>query len=243
MSFLTPDAATGAGETCYMLRFPDTTGYRALVDGALAALVFESSWEEHGTETIQETAQNFKRMLLSAEHRCMIGSVIPMAREIVPDWALPCNGETYNREDYPKLWELINAVYKTGDTFTVPNLINRTVVGAKVAGEGAFDFDERGGEIDHTMTASEMPSHFHTSQPHNHFDYGHQHFYNSPGITIPVVAPGEAPVTAPNFLGGQTITGYANISSAVVDIDPSGADEPHNNMPPFVALTWVIVAR
>lgn len=88
---------------------------------------------------------------------------------------------------------------------------------------------ETGGQKEVTLTVEQMPE-------HTHADSGHTHTYTQPGTTIAVAAPGEAPVTAPNFIPGVTGTGNA-------DIQNTGGSEAHENRPPFMALRYCIRAR
>ena len=242
--YQTPEAEDiEAEEVCYLLRFPGSAAIKGLVNGALASLVFENAWEQDGSLLPADTAQVFKQMLLNAEYRCMIGSIIPFAGSGVPSWALLCDGSEYDASLYPKLFAALDDAFKTVDSFVTPNLINRTVIGSKTSEEGDFVFANEGGEVEHTISVSEMPYHSHTNAPHSHTDLGHTHVYSPPGISLPVVAPGEAPVQAVNLLPGITGTGFAELTFDSIDIDSTGESEPHNNMPPYLALKWIIVAK
>lgn len=242
--YQTPDTEDVVENECYILRFPGSAAFKGLVNGALASLIFESSWEADGTLPPEDTAQIFKQMLVNAEYRCMIGSIIPMATTDIPSWALPCNGATYSKDTYPKLWAALADVFKTDDDFTVPDLVDRTIVGAKTGIPGSFDFASTGGEIDHELTVEEMPTHTHDNSPHTHIDTGHSHDV-AWLVDFPVVVPGEDPVGAQivPLIPTQTGTASANLTSVSVSIDESGEGETHNNMPPYMALRWVIVAR
>jgi microcystin-dependent protein len=242
--YQTPEAEDVVEDVCYLLRFPGSFAFKGLVAGALASLIFESSWEADGTLSPQDTAQIFKTMMLNAEYRCMIGSIIPMATASVPDWALPCNGATYAKTTYPKLWEVLADVFKTETDFTLPDMRDKTVVGAKTGIGGSFELGDTGGEIDHTLTVEEMPEHSHDNSAHTHIDTGHSHSIPLL-IDFPVVVPGEDPVGAQivPIISAQTGTSSANLTSNSISIDPEGSGDPHNNMPPFMALHWVIVAR
>lgn len=241
--YQTPNTEDAAGETCYVLRFPDTAAFKGLVNGALASLVFENSWAEDGTLSPQDTAQIFKQMLVSAEHRCMIGMIFPSPHADVPSYALLCDGSTYSKAAYPKLWAALADEFKTDDTFSVPDLVNRVVVGAKTEGHGDFSFASEGGEITHVISEAELPTHTHTNTPHSHTDLGHSHSIGRT-ITTPVLEPGEVPALTPiPIIADFTGIGYASIQANGVDIDPTGEFEPHNNMQPYMALKWVIVYK
>lgn len=241
--YQTPDTEDVIEDTCYVLRFPGSAAFKGLVNGALASLIFENGWEEDGTLTPQETAQIFKQMLANAEHRCMIGSIMPFAGADIPAWALLCDGSEYDATLYPKLFAVLDDAFKSEDSFVVPDMIDKTAVGAKAASIGSFDFAEVGGEIEHIVSVAEMPFHSHTNSPHTHTDAGHAHGIQY-WITTPVLEPGEVPAMTPvPIVPSFTDVGYANISSNSVDIDSTGESEPHNNMQPFIALKWIIVAK
>jgi microcystin-dependent protein len=78
---------------------------------------------------------------------------------------------------------------------------------------GAFGFQDTGGEIEHTLTIAEMPAHGHTA---------------------------GGKISAGNglwFARADDNPGTTNPTNE------TGGDEPHNNMPPYMALVWVIVAE
>jgi len=74
-----------------------------------------------------------------------------------------------------------------------------------------------GGEEDHTLTSSEMPSHDHQQ-------------HNSPGALV-------IPVGAPSTFYAHTDPGLPAWTGS------AGGGNEHNNMPPFHALTFGIIAR
>lgn len=87
------------------------------------------------------------------------GRIDAYAGETVPDGWLLCDGGEYSQSDYPELFSAIGTVWGgTTETFLVPDLTNRVVVGSG----GLFSFAETGGESAHTLTTTEMPSHSHT---------------------------------------------------------------------------------
>lgn len=79
---------------------------------------------------------------------------------------------------------------------------------------GSHAIGASGGEETHTLIAGEMPSHNHTTG-------------NS--LTSAAVMPGEGPVLVPNPLPAWT--------------GSAGGDGAHNNMQPYVALRYAVIAR
>lgn len=79
---------------------------------------------------------------------------------------------------------------------------------------GSYAMGATGGEAQHTLTTAEMPSHNHTTG-------------NSASAVA--VSPGELPVLVPNPLPAWT--------------GSTGDSGAHNNMQPYVALKYCVVAR
>jgi len=84
---------------------------------------------------------------------------------------------------------------------------------APIGTGSGYGIGDTGGEADHVLTVGELASHTHGTG--NSFT----------GLAL---APGEEPVLIPNPL--PAITGY------------TGDNDPHNNMPPYMALEFWIMA-
>lgn len=95
-------------------------------------------------------------------------------------------------------------------TSGTPNLRDRFVVGAG----STYDVGDTGGEATHKLTINEMPSHTHSSNLKNSNQDGGNIVYAGNSF-------------APNF------TVDLNLSS-------SGGDQPHNNLPPYYALCFIM---
>ncbi len=107
-----------------------------------------------------------------------------------------------------------------------PDLRNKFILCAGQDSGGTYDVGDTGGEATHVLTIAEMPS-------HNHSDSGHVHHgYNSDSGSTFMRASGNGNNQSN---GGNTETGYANISYA-------GGGGAHNNMPPFIALAFIMKA-
>jgi microcystin-dependent protein len=96
----------------------------------------------------------------------------------------------------------------SGSDPKLPNLTDKVPVGAG----GTFGFGGSGGEVNHTLTVTEMPSHQHQLQ-------------NNAGSA------------AGSTYGYQDRTGTE--PNAVLT-DFRGGGGAHNNMPPYVALYWMV---
>lgn len=122
-----------------------------------------------------------------------------------------------------------------------------------------------GGEELHTLTEAEMPTHTHDIADHAHDGIEHQHHGTtdsgsphkhaapSGGQFVSTVgAGGTFPVGATHGATQYTanehdhdhdfVTSFANADVGAVSLSPDGAggSESHQNMPPYMALGWII---
>jgi microcystin-dependent protein len=220
MPYLTPDAPAPGEHRFRTLRIPDTPEIMALVSGALSSLIFESNWQQFGNMTPEETAQMFKQMWLNYLRGAasVIGSIIYLATEDYPPNVLPCNGQVYNRVDYPELYAVLWTPFIIDeDQFFTPQLGGLVLIGEGESFITGTDYDrgDFGGEEEHTLTNAEIPAQSHT--------------YNTTELSVPVVAPGEVPVAGIDLI--PNVTGN------------TGGGNPHNNMQPFAVAYVGIVAR
>lgn len=168
------------------------------------------------TDAEWDTISAYVDGLLYEVKRPMIGMIFPFVTESPPPNVLACDGSTYNREDFPELYEILDAVFIIDDGhFKVPDLRGRTIIGSgNGSGLTTRNTGDLGGEETHQLTEGELASHAHTIPA---------------TIDIPVVAPGEVVTDAPIPL----LTSYTG---------STGGDQSHNNMQPFFALNYGILA-
>jgi microcystin-dependent protein len=216
--YLTPEAAAGD----YLrrrLRIP--VEMVPIVTGALIELTHEWNYEPDGDMTPAEAAELMITMLndyLDEGGTDMIGVIVVFATQGPPYGVLECDGSSYDRIDYPALYAALDAIYQIdADTFSVPDLRGRTVIGVG-AGSGltARAIADTGGEETHQLTEAELPS--------------HTHQWTDPGLIL--VTGGIDPLSAALADPGNPFSSVGN----------TGGDEPHENMPPFHALRYGIIA-
>lgn len=218
LEYATPDTIP-AGTTCRVLFIPDDELFLGAVRGALKTLIDANNWEKYGDLTPDESADAMVDMFdrfCAGEGVCrMIGEIILWAGSDAPDSSdlLLCDGTHVSSEDYPDLWNVIGTTYGgTGSTdFALPDMRTRVPIGS---GTG-FSLADTGGEEEHTLTESEMPTHAHTYVP--------------PVFNVDIEAPG-APDPIAAGIGLPTNTGNA------------GGGDPHNNLQPYLVLNYYIVA-
>ena len=183
-----------------------------------------------------------------------VGSVVMFAGAAAPPGFLLCDGSSVSRTMYSTLFGVLQTSYGIGDgatTFTLPDLRSKTVVGVgqgQVAGTllTSRPLGSSGGEELHNLTVAEMPTHGHTTTeaPHTHglYDPGHSHDFNF-GQRADVDT-GETGNYWKSDAGGVTSvsgTGISiNAATTGLKVNAAGSNVPHNNMPPFIALNYII---
>jgi microcystin-dependent protein len=138
-------------------------------------------------------------------------------------WAF-CNGQLLPINQNQALFSLLGTTYG-GDgrvNFALPNLQGRVPMHM---GQGHV-LGERAGEVNHTLTTSEMPTHVHALNA-----------TNNNGAT--------------KFLGGNFLGSFDNGYSPATNLtplDPStisnlGGSQPHPNEQPYLTLTFCIALQ
>jgi len=234
LGWLTPNAAPG-DTVCRVLTIPNDPAWIAIVAGALLSLTYPFNFEQFGTATPDDTAQAFAVMFDDFSFNrgvCrVIGEIITWAGASSPDpkWLL-CDGVSLVRADYPDLFAVIGTTYGAADGshFNLPDLRGVVGIGAGThPGLSTYALGGRGGEETHTLTTAEAPS-------HSHADTGHSH---AEGSALPTPITIGAGVPAPSAIPSPSVTGLGFASLA-----NTGGDGSHNNIQPYLALNYLIVA-
>jgi len=234
---------------CRLLRIPNQIHFIEIVNGALSELIKARNFELLGAVTPDEMADKFQTMFFEYLEGvpCMLGSIIPYATSTAPDGTLECDGMSHLRVDYPNLYAALDSVYIVdADTFVTPDLRGRSVVGVGVGtGLTMRNIGDTGGVEVHALDVTELPAHSHTNTPHTHTDLGHFHGYTYPTINLDLEGAG-----VPDIFGAgnppiplATTVSNANLTSDGIVIGDTGDNTPHENMHPFHALRYCIVAR
>lgn len=181
--------------------------------GAWQGIAFYTSWIKDGDYEPEEMAELVKNVISSRREISMIGTVQAVIRETLDSSMLLCDGSVYNKSEYPQLWEVLPSGSKDATTFTVPDLRERFLLGAS----SEYGISTVGGVSEVTLTVEQMPSHTHT--------------YYAPTFNIDVESVG---VPDPTGVGQPAIP---EVTTA------TGNNEPHENMPPYYAVVYAIIAR
>lgn len=216
MGYLTPNAIP-SDTTCRSLFIPNNQEFIAVVLGALQTLTIADYWTKFGTLTPEEAAMAMVDMfdgISFSEGTCrMVGEIVIYSGISVPDVRwITCDGRSLLRASYPDLFTVIGTQYGFADGSHF-NIPNLQDRVAVGAGN-IYTEGDSGGEATHTLITSEIPSHQHSGIPT---------FIDTAAGLEPLLASAEVPIISAN-------TGF------------TGGDGSHNNLQPYLALNYLIVA-
>lgn len=232
-SFQWPTALpTGDPDAAPLIHVCFSEDWLALILGSLKQLTQGQIWETDDPSALSLTLERVDTLLDMFQGECPLippGTVVAYAGSTTPDEWLLCDGSAVSRADYAALFTAIGTTYGPGDgttTFNLPDLESRVIVGSGAgAGLSSYSNGDTGGEETHTLSGTEVPT-------HSHIDAGHTH---TEGNAIPAVGAAIVGVPIPSAVPGLGVTGIGNAS-----IGNSGGGGSHNNLQPFVALTYLI---
>ena len=153
----------------------------------------------------------------------MYGDILLFAGNFIPAGYLACDGSLLSIATNDTLFSLIGTTYGGNGTtnFAVPDLRGRAPIHV---GSG-FSLGQFGGTETETLTTNQIPSHSHSLQAST-----------DPGSSA---APGSN-YPAANLEGVPQFSGVSNATMSGSVLASDGGSTSHNNMPPFLALTYCI---
>ena len=167
------------------------------------------------TGTIEDSGQTVSSIIPA-------GGIMPYAGTLAPSGWLLCGGQEVSRTANSALFSAIGTTFGSGDgssTFNVPDLRDRFPLGDKDQGQ----------------TDAERVSNFSTERGSTGGSDEHQLTVaempsHSHGLDLDSNYERNGGNTSSDFAGTDTQTG------------DTGGDQAHNNMPPFLALNYIIKA-
>ncbi len=155
-----------------------------------------------------------------------IGEIRIFAGNFAPVGWLLCQGQLLPIDQYDVLFNLIGTTYG-GDgqtTFGLPNLASRIPYHQ---GSG-YVIGQMAGVESVTLTQQQIPVHTHTANA------------NTPN--------GNQPGPGGNVWGAGTLSSYTATQTQYVTMNPAalqpaGGSQPHDNMPPFLCLNFIIATE
>lgn len=142
-----------------------------------------------------------------------IGFVIPFAATTSPDHWLLCDGEQYLRVDYPELYAVLAPAF----IVDADNFVVPDASARYIFGIGTNEFTvvgEIGGEDEIVLTLAHMPQ-----------------------------DPVQIRVTSSGAAGTTVVKSGSGAPSAFIPSAYMGDGDPHNNLPPYIAMPYYIRAE
>lgn len=215
MPYITPDTSPPVSN-CRRLFVPNDIKMIAAILGQILELTEAENWEQISGISVSDTTDIWATIYedFSEGTFCMIGSVVPILNDSTPDNMLLCDGSNFDKIDYPELYDVLPAALIIDpDTGSVPDLREVFVIGSGAT----IDAHDTGGSDTHTLTVAELAA--------------HNHLYDKPVFNIDVESVG---VPDPTGVGQPFIP---------TSTSTTGSSSAHNNMPPYYALKYAVIAR
>ena len=200
----------------------------------------------------------------------MIGSIYMFAGSTAPAKFLVCDGSAVSRSTYSDLFDIVGTVYGAGDgssTFNLPDLSGRVAVGAS----NHRALGSTGGSESVVLQDTDLPIHSHSLPAHSHTNNievsmpSLSHTITQPVFTYagPNGATTDGQYSGSSVYGnGSTATNATRSTNVAVadhpatpctgsvtiadsdpfDSDSTGSSLPHNNMQPYITMSFIIQA-
>ena len=146
-------------------------------------------------------------------------------------WAL-ANGQLLPINQNQALFSLLGTTYGgNGQTnFALPNMQGRTPMHFGSGPAGNVFQGQSGGEENHTLNVSEMPSH------------GHGLAAQSAGA-VQGAGPGGGSFANATTNPYRTNMSLAQVAGMAPQTSPAGGSQPHGNLQPFLTLSFIIALQ
>lgn len=199
-----------------------------------------------------------------------VGSIIISTSSVIPTGYLVCDGSAVDRSQYADLFAVIGTTYGSGDglnTFNLPNLSGKVAVGPT----SGLVLGSTGGEATHVLQSSEIVAHTHDVPSHTHTSSivaktpEFTHTITQPMYRYNVLNGGlngsqmSRQFNAYSSVASAAMTRSSNLSvdahttadctmsggildAPAFDTEPTGLSQPHDNMMPYLTLTYLIYA-
>lgn len=152
-----------------------------------------------------------------------------------PSGWMTCDGQLLPISEYETLFNLIGTTYG-GDgqsTFALPNLAAQLPLHQGSNGTSTYTIGESGGVSQVTLTTNQIPNHTHVPIGDNN-----QGTTGNPTNGYPAATTPAFNYTVPNSPSNPEPPIFRNFNAGM--LPPQGGSQPHENMQPFLAITFII---
>jgi microcystin-dependent protein len=163
------------------------------------------------------------------------GTIVAYGGSSAPSGWLFADGSEVSRTQFRTLFQAIGTTYGAGNgstTFRLPDLRGRVPVGADGSAGRLSANDALGqaaGEEKHTLSLGETPSHAHAAYTASNTAYPNIGDATLPGFSAKIT------IDDANALSPGTV-----VDRGTVWIENAGGSQPHNNMPPYQVVNYII---
>lgn len=199
------------------------------VFSALKALTRPECWVGTLADINRATSDAHSLLDYGTGGSMTVGLIVEHMLASLPANWLACDGASHLRVDFPALYAVLDSAYIIdADHFRTPNLLGRSPIGVG-SGSGLTPraVNAIGGEETHILTVAEMAS-------HNHWGVGAGNGRTTQYLVDPT-----------DFLTGGSYGALWATTGPRIDIGletTKGSDTGHNNMPPFTAVKYAVIA-
>ncbi|MET0395072.1 MAG: tail fiber protein [Chitinophagaceae bacterium] len=156
-----------------------------------------------------------------------------------------CNGQSLPIEQYQALYSVLGFRYG-GDgktTFMLPNIQGSVLVGNGPLKDTTYEVGQRGGDPGVSLLTTQIPAHFHLV---NGMVTKNPDLAPTIGVSVPTnksylsnvfgVPPPTTKRKGTFYAPAPSDNTYLNKKS----VDPTGENKPHNNMQPYLVISYCI---
>jgi len=169
------------------------------------------------------------------------GTVLPwLVAGSAPAGFVTADGSAYSRTVYANLYSKIGTTYGVGDgstTFNVPNMRGRVMVMYDASQTEFNTLGKTGGAKTHTLVVSEMPSHSHTQNPHNHRTDATS---TQDGNWMGMSGGSETGWAFANDVPYNNAVRRLELTNTTAVNQSTGGGGAHNNLQPYIVVTYII---
>lgn len=216
MPFIYSDYSGNSDEALLPLVVSERT--QQLILAALKTMDSRYAWVGNFDDIDADLALAYEQVsnIVTSPDKTPLGSIVMFTSDTIPDKWLWCNGQSLDEDDYPDLFALIGHTFGSAGAgfFNLPQTGFRFVLGI----DDFSELGDFGGEINHTLTTAEIPSHNHVQQSRG--------------------GAAGAILTTSGYLANAATP----VSTTTTSTANSGGGGSHNNMPPYRRLAYIIKA-